>query len=792
MNYRLKNKMFFSLFKVTFFMVIFLLAIFFVTPKTIFAGDLIDINTATLAELDSLPGIGPGRAQDIIDYREGPDGPFETTEEIKNVSGIGDSTWNNIKDLITVGTVSEPIEDPTETVACYLDLVINEILPDPEGSDDLEWIELKNTGDQTVDLAGYKIADATDKKFEISLVKFSDTNLGPGGFFILPKEKTNIALNNSGEERVYLFCPDGAQVQEVIYTDSVASASWARLSGDYQWTTDLTPGAKNNLVAPITAGENNDSETEDEESGTATKKTKPKYSKWRGKVFINEVMSNPIGLDPYHEWIEISNSSTESIIIKNWKIREDTGEYRFEKIKLKPFSYFLFQPDPDFFQLDNFAGEKIILTDSLGLEIDSLSYDKNVVAGESLNRCGEEFLWLTDTSLMQNNICPPKNENPKAYFDISLREIKTKDKVVLDARESFDTDGEIVGYHWSFDKKATETTWGFENKNFKTMKPLLEVFFEEAGKLKITLEVVDSLGDIDKFSDSIQVTGDSVSGPEKKAITETIQKTVASNSPQKETVSKNNIFSSGYSFISLENIRQLENNKKISTQGIVSVEPGILGVNIFYLSGSGIQVYMSSKDFPELQTGDKISLSGTLSEAYGEKRIKVKNKSDFQIISTNNSCEPHQVDISELGEDYEGNLVGVSGQVTEIGSDYFFLDDSSAEIKVYFKKTLGFDWKDLEISEGDLTEVVGIISETTSGYRLLPRYERDISLTKKTQTENRAVIGTGQVLGAKDISQKFGKKDYLISFLFFTIFILLIVILKIKKGQERISGKRKS
>jgi competence protein ComEA len=65
------------------------------------SGDLININTASLEELDTLPGIGPTIAQRIIDYRE-QNGAFSTIEEIMDVSGIGPATFDNIKDLITV------------------------------------------------------------------------------------------------------------------------------------------------------------------------------------------------------------------------------------------------------------------------------------------------------------------------------------------------------------------------------------------------------------------------------------------------------------------------------------------------------------------------------------------------------------------------------------------------------------------------------------------------------------------------------------------------------------------
>lgn len=64
-------------------------------------SDLININTASVEELDSLPGIGPTIAQRIVDYRD-ENGPFQSIEDILNVSGVGPSTYDQIKDLITV------------------------------------------------------------------------------------------------------------------------------------------------------------------------------------------------------------------------------------------------------------------------------------------------------------------------------------------------------------------------------------------------------------------------------------------------------------------------------------------------------------------------------------------------------------------------------------------------------------------------------------------------------------------------------------------------------------------
>jgi competence protein ComEA len=64
-------------------------------------GDKVNINTATAEELDTLPGVGPSIAQRIIDYRT-THGPFRSIEDIKKVKGIGDATFEELKDKITV------------------------------------------------------------------------------------------------------------------------------------------------------------------------------------------------------------------------------------------------------------------------------------------------------------------------------------------------------------------------------------------------------------------------------------------------------------------------------------------------------------------------------------------------------------------------------------------------------------------------------------------------------------------------------------------------------------------
>ncbi|MFE7605152.1 helix-hairpin-helix domain-containing protein [Brachybacterium paraconglomeratum] len=64
-------------------------------------GGLIDLNTASVAELDELPGVGPAIAQRIVDHRE-QNGPFESVDQLEEVSGIGPATLEKMRDRATV------------------------------------------------------------------------------------------------------------------------------------------------------------------------------------------------------------------------------------------------------------------------------------------------------------------------------------------------------------------------------------------------------------------------------------------------------------------------------------------------------------------------------------------------------------------------------------------------------------------------------------------------------------------------------------------------------------------
>ena len=81
-------------------------------PKPAFAGT-VNINTASAADLEALPGVGAKMAGRIIEYRQ-KNGPFKKVEELMNVQGIGEKNFLKIKNQLTVGSPKADRSNPQQ------------------------------------------------------------------------------------------------------------------------------------------------------------------------------------------------------------------------------------------------------------------------------------------------------------------------------------------------------------------------------------------------------------------------------------------------------------------------------------------------------------------------------------------------------------------------------------------------------------------------------------------------------------------------------------------------------
>lgn len=123
-----------------------------------------------------------------------------------------------------------------------LSIVINEILPNPEGADNgNEWVELFNPFEVEINLEGYYLVDGSGKSFFIE-----GEVVAPGGFLVL---YPSFSLNQS-DEVVELFDPAGEKTDEFAYESSTEGLSWARIPDGvdgWQNSATPTPGASNTV-----------------------------------------------------------------------------------------------------------------------------------------------------------------------------------------------------------------------------------------------------------------------------------------------------------------------------------------------------------------------------------------------------------------------------------------------------------------------------------------------------------------------------------------------------------------
>lgn len=195
----------------------------------------------------------------------------------------------------------------------------------------------------------------------------------------------------------------------------------------------------------------------------------------------------------------------------------------------------------------------------------------------------------------------------------------------------------------------------------------------------------------------------------------------------------------------ISDIKDISLNSEVYIQGIVTALPGQFSETYFYVSeiyydgiinlNVGIQIYYSKKDFPELSIGSVINVFGKLSETRSERRIKISSREDIEIVKLLSLPTADEVATGDINDDLEGGLVTVIGDLVDKQSISWYVDDDSGEIRVYMNSKTGITKPSLDL--GQEVMITAIVSETKSGFRLLPRFDEDINV-EQIVTENEA------------------------------------------------------
>lgn len=139
-------------------------------------------------------------------------------------------------------------------------IVINEILPSPDGPDENEeWIEILNKNNFKVELSYWKIEDVTGAR---NVYVFPEgTSIPAQEFLVLGRPTTKIVLNNDADGLNFIQ-PDGKIISSVAYEKAPRNQSYVLTDSGWGWSTILTPGSAN--VTPILMTKDKEDRSEEE------------------------------------------------------------------------------------------------------------------------------------------------------------------------------------------------------------------------------------------------------------------------------------------------------------------------------------------------------------------------------------------------------------------------------------------------------------------------------------------------------------------------------------------------
>ena len=194
-----------------------------------------------------------------------------------------------------------------------------------------------------------------------------------------------------------------------------------------------------------------------------------------------------------------------------------------------------------------------------------------------------------------------------------------------------------------------------------------------------------------------------------------------------------------YKIVDLKNVKKEKNGTMVEVEGIVSVMPGILGSQYFFIHNKydkdfeiyGLKIYNYNKLFPDIKINDKVKIKGELSIISNEiksYKIKTKEINDIEIISSNNILTSTSSEkINTFTFNQTDNLKTIEGQITQNSNKKIYLDDGQNEILIDLKDNIGLSKKELEIGKKfSITGLLAFTSSSSDSIKIIPLKKEDV------------------------------------------------------------------
>lgn len=274
------------------------------------------------------------------------------------------------------------------------DFRISEVFPNPLGSDaEGEFVEIEYFGTHVADLSGYVLSDGSSEYY------FNERDRFKGRFFVLTRQESGIALNNSNE-RVVLSDPNGLMVDSVEYEASFEGKSRGYVDGRYVWAKP-SPGTvhKEDVI--------DDQFVEDvgieDEVGVGGN------FEIDAAVYISEFLPNPDGPDGENEWIELYNSENREIRLDGWSLDDGEGGSRpftLDEFVLEPGGFLLLERQDSKIALNN-ASDHVRLLRPDGSIADQVFYEGSPEGASFARNNTGHFEWTSAVSPGAENVFVP-------------------------------------------------------------------------------------------------------------------------------------------------------------------------------------------------------------------------------------------------------------------------------------------------------------------------------------------------------------------------------------------------
>lgn len=645
-------------------------------------------------------------------------------------------------------------------------ILISELVSDPSDAK-VEFVEFVNTTKDSINLSGWFVQEGNERK-----TLLPDRTLRSKEYIILEKPKGN--LNNSGDI-VLLYDKDGQIVDQVTYGDfddgnkddnaPAAPDPYSLIRKnmvvdtdtdvrDFTLTTQITKGEENILSTPTVV---------QEERVVATPMSALDRSK---HIRIHALLANPVGSDDA-EYIELINLGDGEVDLSGWRISDATSrDYIIDTLMVAPSSTVKILRTDSGIALNNTGQEAIKLMLPSGAIVHRVEYVGPVQEGAIYQRdMRGQFSWkgiqqkgledgATTTLKMQDDSAEEEQAvggylpvspaaivvseilpNPVGSDDAEFIELHNPTQDDIDLSGLQIDDGEGGSKPYTFDVGTflvpgqflvlPRALTGIVLNNTVDQVRILDqdgVVWNNV----VLEEVVEGASYIQNGFNNYVWTQRITPGVENILFFERLEK-------KRRTLSLGAVPES----TTLAELEQFEKGDVVSVAGHVSVMPGVFGTQYFYIQDmhAGVQVYMHTKDFPNLQLGQLVSVAGEISQSAGQRRIKVRGKESIRTLADPIVLDDfvQSMDVADALAGTHGTLVQVAGEITERKGSQMYIDDGTDEIQAYFKKGTQITKSDYQ--EGMRVEVVGVLVQTPEVTRVLPRSKDDIRVLEQRAIE---------------------------------------------------------